>query len=84
MRDNQIEELLCEMLENVEFSQIIKVKDHQDKKCEFLESKVSFRVQDIVEKDPTDGEDIEITIPCLSIENISYEEGQGKFKFSKL
>jgi len=39
-----------------------------------LDSKVSFRVQDIVESDPKDGEDISITIPCICVENSAFEE----------
>ena len=74
MSESYIEEFLCIQLVDIEFSQVIKVKGHQDKKCEFLDSKVSFRVQDITETDPKDGEDISITIPCICVENSAYEE----------
>ena len=77
MSEADIEDFLCVQVENVEFSQIKKTKDlKQEKKCQFLESRISFRVQDIVEK--YDGDEISITIPSICVENISYEEDQGK------
>ena len=84
LTEQRIEEILSIQTEKVEFGKVIKVANHQDKKCEFLDSRVTFRVQDVVEKNLEDGEDIEITIPCLCIENMAYEEDQGKFKYNNL
>ena len=72
--------MLCIQVNELEFSQIVKSKDGQMKKCLILNSNVSFRVQDILEKDPSNGEDISLTIPCIAIENAEYDESQGKLK----
>ena len=79
-QEADIEDMLCVQVTELEFSQIVKCKDGQTKKCIMINSSVSFRVQDIVEKDPTNGEDITLTIPCIAIENSEYDEDQGKFE----
>ena len=71
--------MLCVQVTELEFSQVVKSKDAQMKKCLMINSSVSFRVQEIVEKDPQNGEDIPLTIPCIAIENSEYDESQGKF-----
>lgn len=38
-----------------------------------------MRVQDIMDKDK-DGEDLEITIPCMTVENEYYDESQDQEK----
>ena len=75
---SQISDIFRLSLLDLEFSQIIKNKDGktQQKKCLFLSAKMTFRVQDIVDKDPVDGEDVPLTIPCICIENEAYEEDQ--------
>ena len=44
--------MLCVQVTELEFSQVVKSKDAQMKKCLMINSSVSFRVQEIVEKDP--------------------------------
>ena len=72
--------MLCIQVTELEFSQVVKYKDAQMKKCLMINSSASFRAQEIVEKDPKTGEDISISIPCIAIENSEYDEDQGKFK----
>lgn len=81
MKESEIENILCLEVGDVEFSKVVKKKDgaSQDKKCEFLSSKVTFRVQDIVDTD-SNGEDVGIAIPCICVENESYEADQDQLK----
>ena len=74
MKESEIEDILCLEIGDIEFSKIVKHKGgaSYDKKCEFLCSKVTFRVQDIVDTD-CNGEDVSITIPSICVENESYE-----------
>ena len=39
-----------------------------------------FQVKDIVQSDPKTGEDVQLSIPCLQVENKSYEEDQEQEK----
>lgn len=78
LSEDRIQEIMLAQLDRVEFCKIIKVAGKQDKKCEFLESRVTFRVQDLTEKNPVDGEDIEMVIPCLCVQNLAYEEDQDQ------
>ena len=50
-----------------------KDKSGQEKKCLVLKSKLSFRVQEVMEKDMETGEDISLTIPFICIENVEYD-----------
>jgi len=75
LSEHDIEDILCTMVEDIEFSQMVKRKDKsgQDKRCLMLNSKLSFRVQDVVENDAKRGDDITLTIPCICIENAEYD-----------
>ena len=75
LSEHDIEDILCTMVEDIEFSQVTKRKDKsgQDKRCLMLNSRLSFRVQDVVENDPKRGDDITLTIPCICIENGEYD-----------
>lgn len=81
MQESEIEDVLCMELGEIEFSKVIKKKDgaSQDKKCEFLSSKATFRVQDIVDTD-ANGEDVSMAIPCICVENESYDADQEQVK----
>ena len=70
LSDHDVEDILCTMIENIEFSQILKRKDKtgQEKQCLMLNSRISFRAQDVTEKGTM------ATIPCICIENIEYDE----------
>ena len=52
LQEADIEDMLCVQVTELEFSQVVKSKDAQMKKCLMINSSVSFRVQEIVEKDP--------------------------------
>ena len=70
LEEKEIENMLRMKCLNLEFSQIVRNKNGktQDKKQLFLSAKMTMRVQDIVDKDKN-GEDLEITIPCMCVEN---------------
>lgn len=75
LEQHDIEDILCLMVPDIECSKIIKKKDGngQDKKCEFLNCVLTFKAQTILEKDPEDGEDIQLEIPMICAENTLYE-----------
>lgn len=78
---DRIEEVLCCTVENVQFGKVIKTPNNQQEfKCEFLDARLSFRVFEMVETNPENGEDVEVTIPCVAIENAAYEEDQDQQK----
>jgi len=53
-------------------------KNGQEKKCLLLSSNITLSVQDIIEKDKVSGGDKTLTIPSICIENIDFDESQGK------
>ena len=75
LNQHEIEDILCIIIQDIECSKIVKRKDGkgQEKKCEFLNCTLNFKAQTILEKDPEDGEDIELEIPMIVAENTQYE-----------
>jgi hypothetical protein len=67
--------MLCIDVADIEFSEIVKKKnqDGQTKKVIFMNSHLSFRVQDINEEGSKT-----YSIPSLMIENADYDVNQGK------
>ena len=76
LTEDDIEQILCLELNDLEFSIVARGKAHLEKRCEFLEASAVFQVKDIVESDPANGEDIQLSIPCIQIENKAFEEDQ--------
>mgnify|MGYP006110898057 CR=1 FL=1 len=76
---NSITELLTLSIADLEFNSVAKNKDGktQQKICLFLSSRLTVRVQDIVEKDAR-GEAVSLAIPCLCIENLNFDVDQDQ------
>ena len=76
MGEEEVQEILCMNVGNLEFSKIVpkKSKDGQTKECWFLNSKLQVVIQEV-----HDGA-TKLAIPCLHIENLDYDSNQDQEK----